>query len=392
MFGSSKSCLLAAAAACIASTPFAAIAVAQPGGAVPPGRAVVANASNQPQGGQAEIDPVLLQLLEHWAKTSRDIRTLEGSHLRRVYDFTFEVERVSHGRFFYESPDKGRIDVEPIQITPQMIKDREEGKMPCRRGRSGKPFELEGDLSEKWICDGEKIFEIDEEKKEAVVAQLPPQLQGVNIMNSPLPFLFGLPPNEAVQRFSLSFSPDQNGEPRVFKRGDTVAHIRAEPRLMQDQQNWSRADIILDVRTFLPTDVRLINPAGTEQTVYQFREMKKNPLNFGALVGKDWFRPNLRPYNVTVMQPGQGQGQGQANATQKPQASVVPDLKGLPYTEAVEQLESLGLSKEDISLHKGGAAANAADVYHVRNQNPAPGAPLKPGLKVALQVWDKQAL
>ncbi|MEZ6059754.1 MAG: hypothetical protein R3C19_05275 [Planctomycetaceae bacterium] len=251
MFGSPKVRLLAVAAAGVISSGFAGHAVAQG----QPGRAVIANAANQAT--TAEIDPVLWDLLEYWSKSSQEIRKLQGKHLRRVYDYTFEVEQDTEGNFYYEAPDKGRIDVHPIEITRQMVKDREEGKIPSKRGRAGQPFKLEKGQSERWICDGEKIFDIDDERKEATVVQLPPQLQGANIMNSPLPFLFGLPPKNAVERFSLSFSPGRDGSPQVFKRGDRYAHIRAEPKLQQDQANWSRADIILDVQTFLPAHVRL---------------------------------------------------------------------------------------------------------------------------------------
>ncbi|HAD58541.1 MAG TPA: hypothetical protein DCG12_04810, partial [Planctomycetaceae bacterium] len=66
-----------------------------------------------------------------------------------------------------------------------------------RRGEKGQPYELISDIPQRWICDGKQLISIDDKQKEAQIHLLPPEMRGDNIMNSPLPFLFGLPPEKA---------------------------------------------------------------------------------------------------------------------------------------------------------------------------------------------------
>jgi hypothetical protein len=45
--------------------------------------------------------------------------------------------------------------------------------------------------------------------------------------------------------------------------------VVAVPKLQIDQQEWSRAEVMLNIR-FLPTAIRLLAPNGTTETVYVF--------------------------------------------------------------------------------------------------------------------------
>ncbi|MFO0974901.1 MAG: hypothetical protein U0996_00815 [Planctomycetaceae bacterium] len=199
---------------------------------------------------EAEMDRLLVQ----WAQASDRIKRLEGRHFRIVYDLTFETESQSEGEFGYEDPDKGRIDVTPVQITKELVAAREEEvrkaleekrRSTVRMTQDGKPFALVPALEEGWYCDGQRVYSVDVPKKQAIVAQLPSEMQGENIMDSPLPFLFGLPPKEARRRFEMSFTGGKF-DPRSGR-----ANLVIYPNLPQDSQNWSHADVILDLKTFL---------------------------------------------------------------------------------------------------------------------------------------------
>ena len=70
------------------------------------------------------------------------------------------------------------------------------------------------------------------------------------------------------------------------------------------------------------------------------------------------------------------------------------NVAGMNHQNAVIQLERQGLKrvKDDadanqIVLEAGPAASNPNDVYTVKAQDPAPGTPLKPGMKVKLTIW-----
>lgn len=388
--------------------------------AVQPAAQIILDNKGLPQDNQV-LPPEMERLLQAWADESAKIKRLEGEHLRRVYDSTFEVEKLSEGKFYFEAPDKGRIDLVPTAIDPKMLAQRANGTIKCLKKKnkdgtpSAIPYELKGDQAENWVCNGIQVYDINIDQKEADVMQLPPDLQGAQIMDGPLPFLFGMPPDRAKRRFLLSFT--QTFDPKSGK-----AHLTAEPRLPQDAQNWKRADVILDLRTFLPDHVRLTDPTGNEVTVYSFTNMEINKVDWLRLPGipkKDLFTPDLRGYQVNVIQTeAQGggiakredntvldqprQAQAQPPQAQPPQAQpavagAVPNVTGMDYRDAVISLERMGLQRNvpeaerTILLAPGPVAQRTADIYKVHSQNPEPGTPLKPGMKVSLTIWNKPA-
>ena len=310
---------------------------------------------------QQHLPAELERILSDWAIASREIEKLEGEHHRVVYDTVFSVERWAEGQFFYESPDKGRIDIEPARTT------RETGN---RRDQNGEPFRVKADKQEKWISDGRNIIQIDEENQQADVFQIPPRAQGQNIMNGPLPFLFGMPPAIAKQRYQLSLH-------TKVHEGIERIKIRAIPMWQQDIANWSEAWIMLDLKTYLPTHVKLVDPTGNTETVYIFKKLKVNKKSLG-IFGNNPFRPRLRGYKITTHTAESLEG---ANV-----AGMVPDVRGMPWKDAGPILKKLGLTP---SWLKGKAARSAADVYRIYSQEPVPGATLPTDGKIRLTVFTK---
>jgi hypothetical protein len=354
-----------------------------------------------------EMSPALVKeldrILEFWSASSEDIVRLQGKHFRIVYDTAFEVEKQSEGEFAYEKADKGRLDITPVEVTPQLVAAREqevvkakaEGRKPAVRvGKNGKPFTIVMEQPERWSCDGQRVYSMDMEKKEAIVAQLPADMQGKNIMDSPLPFLFGMPPEKAKHRFTIFFT---NGQ---FDSKSGRAKLTIYPRLPQDATNWRQADVILDLKEFLPTAVQLLDPAGTKITVYRFQDFKKNQKEWiGPWVNADArtrFTPDLRDFQVQVVgeeKPGEMAENAAKPAIGDSEAALV-NVSGLNHNDAVKQLERQGLkrvkgdaSANQIVLEAGPAAKNPDEVFTVKSQDPAPGTPVKPGMKVKLTIY-----
>jgi len=352
------------------------------------------------------LSPELERLLTDWAASSEKIRRLEGDHLRRVYDLVYEVEKLSQGRFYYETPDKGRINITPVEITKLMLQQRESGEARTKKRKDGMPFELKSDQEECWSCDGLRVYELDVAKKEARVAQLPTDMQGKNIMDSPLPFLFGMPPEKAKRRFEMSLI-----RPIDPKSGTASLHIL--PRLPQDAASWASADVILDLKTFLPKAVQLVDPAGTKITVYTFENLKVNENKFlDSLFDKQdpktRFTPDLRGFTVNVSDGAEPKtalkNRANVDSVPVPKRSMeeksgppaLVNVLGMAHTEAVIQLERQGLKriKEDpeasnIILEAGPPAKNEDDIYKVKSQDPPAGTPLEKGMKVKLTLWNK---
>lgn len=230
------------------------------------------------------MDPVLRLLLDNWGESSAQIRELRGTHQRQVFDHVFQVEKRSVGHFYYVAPDKGRIDLEPTKpAANETSKAVNEKKVP---------YALAADRAERWICTGKEVLTINDESREYEVFPLPPDLQGQNIINGPLPFLFGLKAREAQQRFDME----------LLSNDKDTALILAQPLKPDDQANYSEARILLDKTTFLPKAVRLLDPSGNRETRYWFKDLKPNDSGIRkaveSLMGKDPFKPSLAGYKA----------------------------------------------------------------------------------------------
>ena len=331
---------------------------------------------------EQQVSPELWKLLDDWAKGSSGIQKLSGEHERHVYDGAFEIEKVSNGKFWYEFPDKGRIDVNPIKITNAMIADRSKPDAKVELKKNRQPYELKTDDAERWLCDGEKLYDINDAQKSAKVAHLPPELRGQNIMNSPLPFLFGMPADKAIERFHMKIDRDYRPEYNVVL-------LTAEPRWRQDKENWQSAQIYLDTKTYLPSAVKLIDPAGEKRTVYKFSQMK---IGNGVLdFLKDPWNPKIDGYQIHVIPPGQENAEQQANNTPvvMQAARVFPNVIGKNWQEAEQMLLSAGVPKENISKQNLGPAPKEAWTYLVRSQEPAANTPLNYNTRVVLMIYDK---
>ena len=343
-------------------------------------RPVAQTASQRQPAPRAQPSPQLWKLLSDWEAGSAKIKTLEGRHQRRIYDDTFKVEKLADGEFWYAGPDKGRIDIKKIKITPKMLADRNNPQAKVERDADGKPYTLKSDDERRWVCDGVKLFDIVDERKEALITNLPPENRGENIMNTPLPFLFGMPPKQALERYDIEINNINTTAKPNF------ALLTIHPRLALDARNWKKAQVYLNLENYLPMAVKLIDPAGTKRTVYSFFEPKINRrLNWP--LGQKWWEPNLRGYQVNVTETGAPK---EVAGNPKPRANgvpVLPNVVGIPHDQAVKLLVVAGVPEGNIRKLKAGPAPQERQKYRVSRQNPAKGAPVSAKTRVELFIF-----
>jgi TIGR03009 family protein len=231
-----------------------------------------------------ELPADLLKIMQDWEWHSAKIQTLNGKHTRIVYNLVFETERRSNGQFFYEQPDHGRIDMKGMEPGRDAVSRR--------NGKSGQPYRIEADKQERWVCTGQEVMQINDTEKTYEIYPLPPNMQGQNIINGPLPFLFGMKVDEAKRRFNLT----------LLGANDKLAKIEVIPRLQMDANNYKRAVIMLDLQTYLPSAVQLVDPAGALETVYVFSDLQPNHAGIKATIanmwGRDPFKPALNGYKI----------------------------------------------------------------------------------------------
>lgn len=248
----------------------------------------------RPKPQDLRVEPLpkeLEQLLKDWERESAKVEKLSGKHKRIVYNKVFEVEKIAEGQFYYEAPDKGRIDL--VGIEPK--KDEKSQRLS---EKTGKPWRLEKEQQTKWICTGKEILNINEEAKTVEAFPLPQELQGTNIIHGPLPFLFGMKAEEAKQRFAISYVDQEDPK----KNNDKVVWLTAKPRQVMDRDNFQEATIILDRERFLPLAVKLVDPSGNLETVYTFSKKELHVNQQQALVPPIFrnkpFQPNLKNYKL----------------------------------------------------------------------------------------------
>ncbi len=352
---------------------FEASALAQTPPQTPPAR------QPRPQGGAGlqvqNLPAALEQLLKNWSQRSALIQTLRGTHRRFVYDRVFMTEKRSVGAFYYEAPSKGRIDIQPAKITPGE-------KVQHQDGKTGKilTYALKQESPERWICNGQQIWQVNDTAKQVEVVPIPPDHQGQNIMDGPLPFLFGMPPQKAKLRYQLAMVNDPNLQKNLVR-------LHVFPRLRQDAANWQSAEVILDTEQYLPRAVKLIDPTGNTETTYLFNDLKPNAEDgngnwlirvFGG-GKKDPFRPDLKAEGYAF------KVHNLDDQRQPPAAPALPSVVNLPWKDAKQRLEKLGC---EVKIYTGKAAANPKLAYVVSHQIPAEKTPLQKGQQVVLTVYN----
>lgn len=350
-----------------------AMAVAQQANPAQKTAAAAQNAQLNARALLAEMKPELRRALQEWYDSSKQIQKLHGEHCRFVYDYVFQVEKRAIGRFYYEAPSKGRIDLSPKKIdNPKFSKKHPEtGQMA--------DFSVKPETEERWICDGQQILAIDDGQKTVQQYPIPKEGQGINIMDGPLPFLFGMPPEKAVLRFQL----------RLESMSARYFDLLAVPRWKQDAANYRWARIRIERSTMLPMAVQMLDPAGTRETVYTFPKVEKNPkpslLARGALFKRifgteDPFRPSLKGYDVQVAEVDTEPVKRQP----LPAEDAVPSVIGFAHAQARQILERSGY---EVKFYKGAPAVNKQLTFRVQKQEPAPRTPLKKGTLVKVTLY-----
>ena len=221
---------------------------------------------------------------------------------------------------------------------------------------------------ERWICDGNEIKAIDDDNKTYEAIKIPPSQRGDNIMDGPLPFLFGMAPERAKARYEF----------KLIAENEKAYAIEVTPKWKQDAIDWIKAKLILDREMCLPLEVHLYNPAGTTETVYLFSSLQVNKIRFFFWTNP--FQPSLtfEGYKRSVHNnPVAGGPQGPLGAgagtgrSHRRQPYAIADWHGLearqkamgepwPHREAPARRPGNG-SRAGLSRRTPGAAAQRAD-------------------------------
>ncbi len=216
------------------------------------------------------------QILEFWEKRSQKVRTYSARFTRWEYDSVFGPKNPLHARtkgigiIRYGSPDKGEFKLETIgQFNP-----------PQKEGAPPQYPQAKVEFDEHWICDGTSIYEFNSKQKQLVETKLPKEMQGKQIADGPLPFMFGATKEKLNTRYwirEIKPPPDRKGQ----------YWLEVVPKRPEDVANFSRVMVILDEKHFLPMAIQIFSPNYDERknwarTTYEFTDRQvNNPIHRG---------------------------------------------------------------------------------------------------------------
>jgi TIGR03009 family protein len=339
----------------------------------PPAGRIARSSLSRPELHLDPVDPEVDQLLRDWSEHTKRIKTLAGKHYRATRDFAYGTASLAEGKFFVQMPDMGRIDV--TNYTAAKPKPGEVITYPAPDGKPTKLTIKAEDKREKWICNGKVVRVIDDKRGTYEEVPIPPDQQGANMIDGPLPFLLGMPPEKAKARYRFKLM-RKVGEDRVW--------LEVKPKFALDAAEWVRAYVLLNLITYLPEHVSLFNPAGTTETVYIFQEIEVNKRGIlQTLFAGDPFKPFLGTYKREVHASSAGDPKSSEANGRK-----MPLLVGASAKQAKRigsKLQELGY---DVKYVKGPPAPTEDQTYHIESQKPDPNTPLRPGQPIILQYYD----
>lgn len=218
-------------------------------------------------------------VLRFWEASSEKIKLFECKFHRWDYDGGFlangkwQPRTYAEGSIKYAQPDKGLYHVEKLILN-----------QPGAAGQPSQQVVQNPELGEHWICNGEKIFSFEANKKQVTVTPLPPEMRGKAISDGPLPFMFGAKAETIKARYWIHRTP---GSP------DDKYCLEAVPKSREDAQNFKLVRITLDKAEFLPEFLEIVSPnfnppQNDSRQTYQFLNRKKeDQAGLNALIAKN---------------------------------------------------------------------------------------------------------
>jgi TIGR03009 family protein len=194
------------------------------------------------------------KLLGHWQTSSERVRQFSCQFKR----FDYDSENVN-----YRDPKDNRLAAASIRVGEIRYAAPDRGFYECTRtwvfkspptepGGDAVYDELQGDTAlEKWICDGSYVYEFDYTHKVLFEDEIPAEMRGAQIVNSPIPFLFGARKDDILNRYWARPIAQQN---------ENEFWIEAYPKRIDDARMYSKVEIILAREDFLPKAIHVYLP------------------------------------------------------------------------------------------------------------------------------------
>jgi TIGR03009 family protein len=173
---------------------------------------------------QQELD----EFLARWERYSTSIKRYDVNFTVHEYDMTIpgaetnKPTRICYGYFKYIA--------NPTRFVYVIEGEERDGKRIKRDDKNPHIY------AEKTIIEEKRVFKFDYNSKTVYQINVPPELIGKGIADSPLPLIFGARADDLKRRFSM----------KVVNRPDGMIVLYARPLLPEDQQEFKELQILLE--------------------------------------------------------------------------------------------------------------------------------------------------
>lgn len=271
----------------------------------------------------------LQKVLTDWEAQSKRTKTLECKFARWHYD-RFAAPAGVHatradGVVKYAAPDRGLFRVDRLVFYAGMEDKKAQYKTQP------------GQFGEHWVCNGKQLIEFDQSKKECRIQDLPPEMQGRSIINSPLPFVFNLDAEQIQERYWVR---------QVQAPKPEIVLVEAWPKRQEDRAQYKLVQIALDSKTYLPQALLMYAPNFDQKNApkwdhYEFSDVKRNGISDGIQKFMGNFIPQQPPSDWKILRdkflaPGQG-SQPQTSQPQTSQPQTAPRQASAPQQSGARQ-------------------------------------------------------
>ncbi len=240
----------------------------------------------------------LSHILKQWSAAGQAVETLHVEFYRYVYDATEKTETRGQGTFVFEAPFRGLYTVRGFRVPP--------GAKSSRKDAQGKPFLLKSAKPVTLYWTSGQLARIDMRKKEYELFTIPNAFLGDSditpvgswdllwtTLASPrrlLPGYIETDPKQLQSRFDWSIlSQDKK---QIVLVGRTLS--------VTERRQYSAVHVVLDPRSYRTLATKLIDPAGTRETVHVFRPPR---INEPRRLDEPSWEPQLQQFQLLTAPP-----------------------------------------------------------------------------------------
>lgn len=190
-------------------------------------------------------------LLDYWEQNSERVQKYKCNFLRYEYDTEsvnwrdpqtnrLAAHKITQGEIRFAAPDRARYETTKVMQffkPPQKPGDQAEYKEA-----------IDQTAQERWICDGQSLYDFDFTTKRLYETKIPKDMQG-NVAESPLPFIFGAEKKVILDRYWVRSVTPKGVENEYW--------LELFPKQIKDARNYSKIEVIIAKEDFLPKAMHL---------------------------------------------------------------------------------------------------------------------------------------